>query len=191
MSILKNKITCKDITIDNLDLLFNDTKVDCMYVDPPWGEANLRYWRTMNNQKEYPVNWIFFLNRLFFIYSKNLKGKPAFIETGKRFVNDIVNVFGNPQKIFTCLYKSGNKKYENKLLVYNHVLNVDVTNKRGLDLVLNCLKSVNLEIVFDQWVGLGMTDRACNKLNIILLANELNKNRAERTAKIMETKVIT
>jgi hypothetical protein len=183
-----NKISNYDIMQNDLDDLFKypiGIKADCLYSDPPWGEANLKYWRTINNQKNYSVDWRLFLHRLKFISDRHVSG-PLFIETGLRFKDDVISVFGVPIKIFECIY--GNHKHKNLLLCWRDVPKIDLTNKGGVDLVYSCLSSLsfNPSVVFDPCVGLGNTARACKKIECNLFCNELNRNRMLRTMAIME-----
>ena len=182
-----NKISNYDIMINDLDCLFSnpDIKADCLYSDPPWGEANLKYWRTLNNQKGYSVDWNLFLKRLKDIYDKHVSG-PLFIETGLRFKDDLIFYFGTPTIIFECLY--GNPKRKNLLLCFNAKPSIDLNNKGGVDLVYSCLSSLSFKpsVVFDPCVGLGNTAKACKKIGCNLICNELNRSRFLKTTEIME-----
>ena len=183
-----SRISNYDIMIDDLDLLFNEEKADCLYSDPPWGSGNLKYWRTINNQVNYEVDWKKFLERILFLYKKHCKNKaPLFLETGLRFKEDLIHVFGKPNYIFTCVY--GSKKNKNLLLCWNVKINESLENKTSVNLVYSALKQTKLfenSIIFDPCVGLGNTIKACKKLNYICYANELNKNRMLCSKKIME-----
>lgn len=188
---LKNRISNRDIMLDDLDSLFYDgEKASCMYSDPPWGQGNLKYWRTMNQQSGHEVNWIDFLNRLKFLYQKHVEG-PLFLETGKRFVNDLINVFGQPDVQYTCVY--GAKRTENILMCFGATPSIDLAYKSGVDLVYSCLASYAESFpasVFDPCVGLGNTAKACKKIGSTLYANELNEKRMLKTTKIIPFEVI-
>lgn len=175
------KISNYDIMNNDLDILFeNNIKADVMYVDPPWGLSNLKYWRTLNNQRNYPVDWILFLKRLYYIYKKH--SKTLYIETGIRFKNDLIDIFGKPSNIFLIKYESGKKWYPNLILVYDILFNECLTGKFGYDLVYSCLKNFKGKIVFDPCVGLGLTAKVANDLEMSILCNELNIKRVNRTA---------
>ena len=127
------------------------------------------------------------MERLKYVIDKNvIYDSPIFIETGIRFVEDLKNIFGQPVQIFPLLYKSGNKKYENRILIYNFKMKTNISYKGSLSLVLTCLKEANPTLVFDPCVGTGLTARACKRLRIGLICNELNKDRMMKTANILE-----
>lgn len=179
-----NRLSNKDIMIDDLSDLMQGIKSDVMYVDPPWGERNLKYWRTMNKQKGHPVDWLKFLHRLKYIYDKWC-GKDLFIETGINYENDIKLIFGNTENMFITKYKSGNKYYPALLLVYAKKFKTELLNKGGYDLVYNCLKNYENKSVFDPCIGKGLTAKVGRKLNMNIFGNELNLNRLNKTAKIL------
>jgi hypothetical protein len=181
-----SRITTRDVMIDNLDELFMGIKADCLYCDPPWGEASMRYWRTMNNQKGHPVDWIAFLDRINYLYDRHVTG-PLFLETGIRFENDLIRCFGKPNIRFLCKYKTGNKVLSNLLLCWGTQPTVDINGMSGFDIVFNCLSSYKHtpKIVFDPCFGKGMTARACKKINAVCFANELNNKRAKYATKTM------
>lgn len=181
----KHIILNRDIMIDDLNEL---KKCDCIYVDPPWGEGNLKYWRTMNGQKGFNINWKKFIERLFLLCKKHVQG-PYLIEMGLRFIDDIILMFGEPEQIFYPYYLSGNKKYKNSILIYNAKVNVNLNNLNGFELISTALNNLNykyeIKRIFDPCVGLGMTARFCKKYNKILMANELNLQRYEKTVKML------
>lgn len=182
-----NYITNFDIMENDLSILFKDNiKANALYSDPPWGESNLKYWRTMNNQVGYEVNWMEFLYRLKYLYNRYVDG-PLMLETGLRFEKDLIHVFGEPIKKYICVY--GSKKNKNLLMIWKGSPFIDLTGKSGVTLVYDCLRSIfndeQKRIIFDPCVGLGNTVKACKKLGWNVRANELNKERMLRTCDIM------
>jgi hypothetical protein len=173
--------------LDNLDDLFQGEKADCLYSDPPWGLGNLRYWRTMNEQKDHAVDWMRFLGRIKFLYERHING-PLFIETGMRFEGDLIKVFGTTSARYEILYGSGSKKLPNILLCWGAIPGKSPSGMTGFDVpytVLSSLLSMP-KSVFDCCIGLGTTARVCKKIGAVCYANELNKKRAERTMKILD-----
>jgi hypothetical protein len=173
--------------LDDLDDLFKGEKADCLYSDPPWGLGNLKYWRTMNEQKGHTVDWFRFLERIKFLYERHVKG-PLFIETGLRFEDDLVKVFGEILAKYEIVYGSGGKKFPNILLCWGAIPEKSPAGMTGFDVPYTVLSSLpNIpKSIFDCCIGLGTTAKVCKKLGVICYANELSRKRAERTMKILD-----
>jgi hypothetical protein len=189
---MHNRISNRDIMKTMLDELFTFdgqmVKAEAMYSDPPWGLGNLKYWRTMNGQKgeaEYQTAWIEFLERLKAIRDRHVDG-PTFIETGMRFEKDLAGVFGKPSRVYRIVYTS--KKLPNLLMCWGDLPSIDVTGKSGVIVALCTLRSLPHvpKSVLDPCVGLGITAKACKHIEATCFANELNRSRMIRTAKIMD-----
>jgi len=186
-----HRISIRDIMIDDLDDLFKGEKAECLYSDPPWGLGNLKYWRTMNEQKGHNVDWINFLKRIKFLYERHVQG-PLFIETGVRFEDDLAGVFGKPDAKYGILYGPGNKKLPNILLCWGAVPGKSPGGMTGFDVPYTALSSLPMipKSVFDCCVGLGTTAKVCKKISAVCYANELNPKRAERTKKILNFELV-
>jgi hypothetical protein len=184
---MENRITIRDIMIDNLDDLFQGLKADCLYSDPPWGVGNLKYWRTMNKQKGHSVNWDDFINRIRFLYERHVNG-PLFLETGMRFEPDLENVFGKPDVRYEVKYGSGKNILPCLLMVWGATPKISAEGKKGYDVPYSALSSYGKhpEIVFDCCVGLGTTAKVAKALGAACFANELNRTRAQKTMKILD-----
>jgi len=180
-----HRISTRDIMIDDLDDLFKGEKADCLFSDPPWGLGNLKYWRTMNEQKGHNVDWFRFLERIKFLYERHVCG-PLFIETGIRFENDLVKVFGEPSARYEKVY--GSKKLPNILLCWGAVPGKSPAGMNCFDTPIAVLSSLpNIpKSVFDCCVGTGATAKACKKIGAVCYANELNPKRAAKTMKILD-----
>lgn len=185
---MTNRITCRDIMIDDLNDLMQGEKAACMYVDPPWGAGNLKYWRTMNGQEGFAIDWTAFLKRLRFLYKKHVNS-VAFIETGLRFEKDVTNVFGKADDVYVIKYKGGSKIYENLICIYG-TTSEDITGLMGREIVEKCLFNYRFKSVFDPCVGLGGTVKVAKKYEMSIFCNELNIDRALRTAKILGVDII-
>jgi hypothetical protein len=173
--------------LDNLDDLFKGEKADCLYSDPPWGLGNLKYWRTMNSQKGHDVDWLRFLERIKFLYERHVNG-PLFIETGLRFEDDLIKIFGEFLARYEIVYGSGSKKLPNVLLCWGAIPRKSPAGMTGFDVPITVLSSLPSipKSVFDCCVGLGITAKVCKKIGAVCYANELNKKRAEKTIKILD-----
>jgi hypothetical protein len=171
----------------DLDDLFQGNKADVFYSDPPWGAGNLNFWRTYNGQKGHDTDWMKFVRRVKFLADRHTTG-PKFIETGLRFEQDIIAVFGKPQGRYIIRYKGGGKVLDNLLLGYGEQPKLDPSGKTGFDVPFTVLSSLPTppKSVFDCCVGLGTTARVAKKLGLVCYANELNPKRAAKTMKILD-----
>jgi len=180
--------------LSNLDIMTSDLpfgKVDAIYTDPPWGSANLKYWRTMNGERGAAVDWQAFLNRLFTIFKTHCPFGPWYIETGTRFVTDVIDASPiSCSKRWKCRYRAGSKWLPNVLLLFGGVepkATLAESKRTGLPLVLWALGDMPPgSTVLDPCCGLGTTAKACLRLGLNFCGNELNPNRLERTRKILE-----
>ena len=186
-----HRITIHDIMTNDLDDLFQGQKADVLYSDPPWGEGNLKFWRTHNGQKGHHVDWVAFMRRLKFLADRHVKGS-LFIETGMRFEKDVESVFGKPQGRYVIKYKGGGQILPNLLLGYGEQPKNDPTGKTGFDVPFTALSSLPTppKSVFDCCVGLGTTAKVAKKLGILCYANELNPKRAAKTMKILDFELV-
>jgi hypothetical protein len=184
-----HRITIHDVMTNDFDDLFQGAKADILYSDPPWGEGNLKFWRTFNNQKGHPVNWLEFVKRVRFLWQRHVTG-ACFIETGVRFADDVIGMFGKPSCRYAIIYSS--QSLPNILLGWGEVPQKDPTGKKGINVPLTVLSSLPSKplSVFDPCVGLGMTAKVAKKLSMTCFANELNPKRAERTMKILPFELV-
>jgi hypothetical protein len=175
--------------LDDLDDLFQGTKADVLYSDPPWGVGNLKFWRTHNHQKGHPVDWNGFVERIKFLYQRHVHG-PLFLETGMKFEGDLVKVFGKPDHRYEIVY--GGTNLPNLLLVWGANPTVSPEGKKGYNVPYSALSSYEKKptLIFDCCVGLGTTAKVAKALGATCFANELNPERAARTMKIMDFKLI-
>ena len=175
-------MTMRDLTLDNLDDLMQGQKADVFYSDPPWGQGNLKYWRTMNGQAGYEVDWLKFVERIKWLCERHVTGS-MFIETGVRFEKDVVSIWGEPQGRYEIVYKAGNKYLPNILLGYGEQPTADPSGMTGWKIphtVLSTLPTAPTSVL-DCCMGLGTTAKIAKKLDIMCYANELNPNRASKT----------
>ena len=171
----------------DLDDLFQGAKADVMYSDPPWGVGNLKFWRTYNGQKEHNVDWVRFVQRIKFLADRHVRGS-IFLETGMRFEQDIIDIFGKPQGRYVIKYKGGGKILPNVLLGYGEQPKLNPSGMMGFDVPFTVLSSLPTppKSVFDCCVGLETTARVAKKMDLLCYANELNPKRAAKTMKILD-----
>jgi len=188
---MKNRISTRDIMLDNLDDLFNGEKAESMYCDPPWGIGLIKYFRKLNGQTAEHDNWLSFLMRIKFLYERHVNG-PLFIQIGLRLEKDLVQVFGEPSARYKCLYGSGKNKSPCALLCWGAVPSKSPEGLNNTPILTTVLESLlkKPKSVFDCCVGLGMAARACKKLGIVCYANELNPKRVAETMKILDFEAV-
>jgi tRNA G10 N-methylase Trm11 len=180
--------------LSNLDIMESDLpfgRVDAVYSDPPWGGPNLKYWRTHNGQVGHPVDWGGFLGRFFYHCKKHCPNGPWYVETGVRFIEDLVKASPLCLSGFReCRYKAGSKWLPNVLLAFGHQFPAQPLpgeDRYGVKLVRWCLSEIEAgSSVLDPCCGLGLTAKACVTHGLNFYGNELNPKRLERTRKVLE-----
>jgi len=186
---VSHRITTRDIMIDDLDDLFQGEKAEAMYCDPPWGIGHIKYFRTLNGQKhKQSDDWLLFLERLKFLYERHVAG-PLFLECGPRFVNDLIQVFGQPTAQYECKYGAGLSFLVSCWRAVPEISPVAFKDWKIPYTVLSTIKN-KPKSVFDCCVGLGQTAKACKEIGAICYANELNPARAAKTMKILNFKEV-
>jgi hypothetical protein len=179
--------------LTNLDIITDDLpamEVDCVYSDPPWGQANLKYWRTKNGEPQAKVDWGAFLDRFFVLLSRHCPSGPWWVETGVRFVDDVIGASPRMcETVVECRYRAGSKWLPNRLLLFGGNCSLRYLSKdlrHGLGLVKWALSVLPPGAsVLDPCCGCGMTARACVDLGLHFYGNELNRKRLDRTADIL------
>lgn len=182
-----------DERTSNLDIMQSDLPfgvVDCIYSDPPWGNGNLKFWRTHNGQAGHPVDWNQFLVRFFGICAKHCPNGPWFVETGTRFVDDCLAASPLPAaNVVPCRYRAGSKWLPNVLLSFGSELSspwIAEESRYGQNLIRWALSRIpSGSRVLDPCCGLGGTAKACAALGLEFYGNELNPKRLERTLAVL------
>lgn len=159
-----------------------------MYTDPPWGPGMMKYFRTLNSEvsREDQLDWGKLLRKLKELADVFVNG-PVFIEMGIRFREDVEEVFGKPRAVYFPKY---GKDLTNLLMVYGTHPIVSLDGAKGVSLVYGALKDLRPRSVFDPFIGLGITARACKRLGAVCIGAELNQKRLAETAKILPFEVI-
>ncbi len=187
-----------------LDHLMQLEKADLIYSDPPWGQGNLRYWKTINKrmtgEESADINFNDFISNFFELVTKYSKDK-VILEYGCNWSDVIENAadrFGF--------------KYNGKVIVYYkagsamrpcdiHFLSKNSELKLTEELASQCAKKQNLSLVdyifkylkvekdqicLDPMCGMGFTAQAAMNNEMQFRGNELNKARLAKTIKRLQ-----
>lgn len=183
---MNNRISNRDVMTSSLSELFwfngKREKAECMYTDPPWGAGAMKLFRTMNKESPSVMDFEGLLVKLKNLAEEYVWG-PVIIEMGQRFQADVIRVFGKPLATYYPKYSTG---ITQTVMCYHREPDRDLGQFHGPALVAEALKSVGRpRSVFDPFIGLGTTAKACRKLGLMCLGNELNRERMLRTTEIM------
>jgi hypothetical protein len=184
---MHHRIMNSDVMLADFDRLFlfegRLQKADVLYTDPPWGIGAMKYFRTLNKQEHGDILFRDLLARLKQVALTYVLG-PFFIEMGLRFAEDMRFVFGNPDAMYLPKYASG--KLSQYLFCYGIKPAENLALERNLGLVVSSLRSCGpISSVFDPFIGLGTTAKACKKLGLVCIGNELNRERMLVTKAIL------
>lgn len=159
-----------------------------VYSDPPWGEGNLKYWRTHNDQCGHPVSWARFLDTLGRVLSESLQpGGHLFLEMGVRWVDELARAMdaaGFPERSrWNVLYGPASKPLPNVLWYSGPGAACDPTGMRGEPMTRHVFDSIAEQgaLVFDPCCGKGMTARCAVRAGMRFVGCELNPKRAAVT----------
>lgn len=172
---------------------------DIVYSDPPWGEGNLRYWRTQANDAARPV-WSDFVEAWTSSVSGSLRQDGAlFVEMGLRWESDFARALeavGRPiRHRWETQYKAGSKLLPVALLYSGPDLrgNFNPAPLRGPMLPRACVSEAARALgllglpaalcgtVFDPCCGKGYTARAAVAAGMRFRGIEMNPKRAGET----------
>ncbi len=174
-----------------------DELADIVYSDPPWGEGNLRYWRTQAHDSARPA-WSEFVEAWTTSVSASLRTDGAlFVEMGLRWEHDFkraLEAVGRPIRYrWETRYKAGSKLLPVALLYSGPALRGDFNpcDLRGPDLPRACVHEAALALglpevfrgtVFDPCCGKGYTARAAVAAGMRFRGIEMNPDRAAVTS---------
>ena len=175
---------------------------DFIYGDPPWGEANLRYWQTLNKRMtgadKLGIEYESF-QHLYFKTISEVARDHCIIEYGERWREDIIQFskdYGfKHMDVATSYYSSDN------LPVDIHLISKSGQWEGGLPFKAAChnFKGYGLvsklfdmylpegaEIVLDPTCGMGYSARAAAERGAKFRGNELNRKRLGKTIDKLE-----
>lgn len=166
-----------------------DDLADVVYSDPPWGEGNLRYWRTHAGDPARP-RWDLFVAAWTASVARVARpGAPVFVEMGLQWADGFADALARVGIVvtrrWTVLYRSGARLLPNALLYAGPPLRADF-DPSALDaaaLPRACVAEVAVAdgIVLDPCCGKGFTARAAVAAGMRFRGVELNPKRAEVT----------
>lgn len=164
-------------------------RADVVYSDPPWGEGNLRYWRTHARDTSRP-RWDLFVGAwTASLAAVRAPGAPVFVEMGLRWADDFAaaleRIDAPVTRRWVVQYRSGSRLLPNALLYAGPPLRADF-DPSALDaqaLPRACVAEVAVPggIVLDPCCGKGFTARAAVAAGMRFRGVELNPARAEVT----------
>ncbi len=191
-----HKVNCGSLVSGEVDQMLAGETVAVFYSDPPWGDGNLAYWKTMakkmTGQDLAQVNHDQMYDRIMELIAKHVRGW-VFVETGLRWRDYVVQRFlnGNLGAIatFRLQYGSGAKLYDNVLVCGSTVPANPLSDAfnpsglRGAKLVQYVVGSVARSggLVLDPCCGMGYTAKAAVAAGMRFAGNELNQARLDKT----------
>lgn len=154
-----------------------------VYSDPPWGEGNLRYWRTAAGDSLRP-RWEDFRGQWCASVAAAIEpGAPVFVEMGERWADDFVAALAAVGIVVTRRWtvQYGHPPRPNVLLYAGPVLpaGFDPSALNGPALPRACVAAVARPgtIVLDPCCGKGYTARAAVLAGMHFRGVELNAER--------------
>lgn len=198
--------------MDDLEGLV-ERNVDVFYSDPPWGQANLRYWETMRlkmneldeSERNDVPDLVAFLDRIMSLCVKHTKGY-AVIEYGQKWREQLVEMArGKGMKLLTVVetkYRSGSKMLPLDLLLFSvgitpnsgivETFERDVSGTHGYETVRRAFGALGVQkglTVLDPCCGMGYTAQAAVDNGMTFRGNELNAARLAKTKARLEKDV--
>lgn len=195
---MNHKITncnIKDVSVEmNIKQNF-PAGLDFCYTDPPWGEGNLKYWKTMhaknNGVQEQLLSQDELEHRFVDLIVENVNNY-AFIVYGKKQVNSCVEKLRAKKEVsdiqvYEKRYKSGSAWLENVVICIAlrnaEILDwSDLKNKDGLvGLKYVCEKFQDkYTTCLELFVGVGYYLKMLNDHNFTVCGNEMNTTRLRK-----------
>lgn len=201
LAIGPHKVSHASIEDPVVDALVGDSRVRVLYVDPPWGDGNMKYWCTLNKKHtgaEYsPLTFSALLARIIELAKRYVDGY-VFIENGPRW--EVMIIDGLQRAGFYNVGKF-DTKYAGKQKLRCPVmyattdsrlsLKGDFSQLSGAALPREVLKTVGTPqgLVLDPCCGMGYTARAAIDAGMHFRGNEFNAKRLSKTIKILEKSV--
>lgn len=182
--------------------LMEDRLADFVYGDPPWGEANLRYWQTINQKmtgaEKLGVEYESF-QHLYFKTISEVARDHCIIEYGERWREDIIQFskdYGfQHMDVATSFYSSDNLPVDIHLISKSGKwrggtpFEATCYNCKGYGLVsalFDMFLPDSAEIVLDPTCGMGYSARAAAERGVAFRGNELNRARLQKTIDKLE-----
>jgi len=190
--------------MDGIDELMGDERADFIYSDPPWGQGNLRYWQTINEQmtgaEPLSISYDEFLPFLFSQIKKYAKGKIV-IEYGVKWNADIVQAVEKLGLIHhgstVCYYGSKSKPLPCDLHFISTGEPIHLTDEfkqkctelwdlKLVKYIFEYLGIPNHGVCLDPMCGMGFTAQAAKDRGLAFRGNEINMKRLQKTIDRLE-----
>lgn len=158
-----------------------------VYSDPPWGPGNAKFWRTANDQGDFPVDYDALLEA--FARVAHSASVGAFVEMGLRWQVELQRAMQpwTPHRTWTTVY--GKPPRPNLVQFYPHpdlagavAAAEDPSGMTG-EAVTRTLLTGRVQVgdvLIDPCMGLGMTLRVGHELGALVRGNELHPARLSR-----------
>jgi len=172
--------------------------IDFCYTDPPWGNGNLKYWKTINKKATNFNSDLITQNELEIkivnLITENVINY-AFIIYGVSVANSLIKKFKNNPKVKDVQYYE--KKYANNFkncticVTLNEAPIIDFSflkDTKGLQsLKLICEKFKDkYKSVLELFIGIGYYLKVLHKYNFVVVGNELNNARLNKAISKIE-----
>jgi predicted RNA methylase len=189
--IAEHRVVVGDVMLGAVIRCMDGARADVVYSDPPWGEGNLRYWRTHAGDATRPRWALFVAAWTASIAAVRAPGAPVFVEMGLQWADEFAAALERVGIVvarrWTVQYRSGARLLPNALLYAGAPLRADFdpSSLNARELPRACVAEVARPggIVLDPCCGKGFTARAAVAAGMIFRGVELNPKRAEVTVK--------
>ena len=207
----KHRLAVGDLNKFPIKTLVGANEVDVLYVDPPWGDGNYKFWQTMNHKNngapKEPVPLETFITNLLRVIHYAVKpGAPIFFEHGLRWKEQVEGLIKAQGFVYTgCLerlYRAGSSKLPMNMHIfckggkYNYpVAKVQKTlnekqlvSEAALDYILKPACKAG-GILMDPCTGLGYGAKLAFATGMTFYGLELNAKRMQQTEKWLTRKM--
>jgi len=204
----EHRLLAGDILNGVVDDVMLGEKADLLYSDPPWGQGNLQFWRTMNSKMNDGVDrvvpsWSEFLKAFSVILNNNVKEDAhVIISMGIKWGGELSRFISNETGLvelekFTIYYRGSGKLLPCLFVHYHRDLNgrrhpspeiLDGTF--GYDSAFKMVSPfcVKGRTILDPCTGLGQSARLAHDTGMVFRGTELNETRLDSAAKLLKGK---
>ncbi len=183
-----HRVTNYDVFDDAWLAMIDDENISMVYSDPPWGDGNMKYWRTINSKTtghDYNAHSFQQLIERLMTLAKRVE-RYMCIETGLRFVEQWEGVLANE---FPYLEKKSlvysSKNLPNVLFISGRLPIPDIPcdGMKGYPIVKMVVSALAEKeaIILDPCCGMGYTAQAAIDTGMHFRGNEFNAARLEKT----------
>lgn len=195
----EHRMRCGDLLDGSVKVLMAGERADIVYSDPPWGEGNVRYWRTQNGQRdEAPsFDWPTFISAFCQTVADSLTPTGiALVEMGLRWTGDLrerMQRVGFEERGAWVVRYAVRLPCSLQLFSRQRLeaMPENLANRTGIDLVRRALRPYAAPglVVLDPCTGLGNTAKLTDEYGMRFRGNELNPRRLQRTIDVLQRRV--